>query len=354
MRKLIVSLIALLIVLPFSALAEVVTFDVSKDPTASDSAWVGGDTIEVRVPSRTSSAITVEFTNSNLPAGAMPLPPTIEDSSYTIHLYLAEAGTNTLAANHGTGGDFACNTTAGVVSTDGVGGLGYDLTAVSNTFLTHADDANFDVGTGTFALGCWFKHDTISTAADYLFNKRDGSGNTQTGYAAYMDSDGTLGFRISDDGGVSADVAASTGTYDDNAWHHAWFVRESSNVKIYVDGSLDGSTAISNATGTLSTSAAINIGAIKAATNAWAGQLDSVEMIKADYPTAPDIETHWLRAKEALNPAKIRSTDSAVTISSASAATPELFLIDMYGDFRGYLRLKSSASQTSDIECEIK
>lgn len=352
MRKLIISLIALLMFLPFSGFADTVTFDVSKDPTASSSAFVSGD-FSVRVPTRTSSAITVEYTRANLGSGAMPLLAGVVDGSYTVHLYCSEAAVSTTVGNHGTGGDFASNTTTVMQTVAGVGGLGYDLTAVADTWLTVADNDSFDVGTADFALGIWFKH-TTSSDIDHLFNKKDGSSRNETGYEVYLSATGTIVFSISDDSGSTTDTATTTAEYDDSVWHELWCVRRGTVLSVYVDGVLAATGAVSNAALTLNNAVSLNVGAAKSATTTFAGSIDSVEMVKGDSPTATEVATHYSQAKEALNPAKVMNTDSAITITSATATTPEIFTVDVFPNFSGWVRLKSGATQTADIECDIR
>lgn len=352
MRKLLTSLIALMILLPFSGLADIVTFDVSKDPTASSSAFVSGD-FTVRVPTRTSAAMTVEYTRANLGSGAMPLLPGVVDASYTTHLYCSEAAISTTVGNHGTGGDFASNTTTVMQTVAGVGGLGYDLTAVADTWLTVADNDSFDVGTADFALGVWFNHAT-SSDIDHLFNKKDGSARNETGYEAYLSATGTLVFNISDDSGSTSDNATTTAEYDDSVWHMAWFVRRGTVLSIYVDGAVAATGAVSNAALTLNNAVSLNVGAAKSATTTFAGSIDSVEMVKGDSPTSSEVTTHYTQAKEALNPAKMMNLDSAITITSATATTPELFMVQTFGNLNGWVRVKSGATQTADIECDIR
>jgi len=353
MRKVTCFLVALLFALPSIVLADIVTFDVSKDPTVSSSAYVSGNAFSVRVPTRVSSAITVEYTRANLGSGAMPILPGVSDSAYSVHLYCSEAAVSTVVGNHGNGADFASNTTTVMSTTAGVGGLGFDLTAVANTWLTVPDNAYFDVGTGDFALGVWFNH-TTSADIDHLFNKKDGTSRNETGYEAYLSATGTLVFSISDDSGATTDVATTTTEYDDSVWHLAWFVRRGTALTINVDGVLAATATVTNAALTLSNAVSLNVGAAKSATTTFAGKIDSVEMVLGDSPTLTEIETHYTQAKEALNPALIRSIDSAVTITSATATTPEIFIVPAYSGFNGWARLKSSATQTADIECDIR
>ena len=353
MKKLVYFLAVLLMALPCAVFADIVTFDVSKDPTASSSAWVNGDAFSVRVPTRTNAAMTVEYTRANLGSGAMPLLPGVVDGSYTVHLYCSEAAISTVVGNHGTGADFASNTTTVMQTVAGVGGLGYDLTAVADTWLTVADNALFDVGTGDFALGVWFKH-TTSADIDHLFNKKDGSGRDETGYEGYLSATGTLVLSISDDSGATTDAATTTAEYDDSKWHLAWFVRRGTALAIYVDGVSAATATVTNAALTLSNAVSLNVGAAKVGTTTFAGSIDSVEMVNGDSPTAKEVETQYAQAKEALNPALMRNTDVAITVTSATATTPEVFIVDTFGNFNGWVRLKSGATQTADIECDIR
>ena len=112
--------------------------------------------------------------------------------------------------------------------------------------------------------------------------------------------------------------------------------------------------SVSNAALTLSNAVSLNVGAAKTGTTTFDGSIDSVEMVLGDSPTLAEIETHYAQAVEALNPALIRSIDVAVTVTSASATTPEIFIVPAFPNFSGWVRVKSGADQTADIECDIR
>lgn len=323
------------------------TLDISKDPVYSSSVYYGGGPIGIKVPTRDSCAINIETVAADLPAGAMPDMPGIATTSYKLELHCAENSSVTVASDHsGSSNDFNGNTTTDVINTTGVGGYGFDLDAYDGTYFTRADDADFDTSTGVaFTWGFWFKHAAISTAADYIINKSDGTGNTETGYAIYMDSDGDLALYVSDDGGATSDICVTTSkNYDDAAWHLAVLTCNATDLAIYVDGMAVTTISRTNsADATLENSAAINIGALKSATNIWEGSLDSIFFINGDVPTAIEVREHYNMARAALTPGDVKN------FASTTTTTDEYIEVtDKLWGYRGYIRVKAGAAQTAD------
>ena len=69
-------------------------------------------------------------------------------------------------------------------------------------------------------------------------------------------SGGEIKFAVSDDGFSTTDSVQSTATYDDGNLHKATFGRNGSNFELHIDDVLIGTTAVSNATGSLNNSGA--------------------------------------------------------------------------------------------------
>lgn len=347
MKRLLLGALVVLLCVPLNARRDTVdvTLDKSEDPVYSDTVmWYGGQG-GMLVPTRVSSVVTLQTSTTDSGIGAFPLFDGIAEADYKLRFYCAvDADGSTLVPDASeTRTDFACNTTTDMISdTAGVGGYAYDFDGLANTFFTHADHADFDVSTATsVAIGFWFKHDTIASAADVLFNKRDGSGNTETGYMVQMESDGDLTYWESDDGGATKDFVTTTATYDDNAWHHAMVWRDGTSAGIYVDGASVTTVALSQSTGTLENAGAVNIGAVTTTTNVWAGHVDSMFFISGDIPTAAEVKDYY---------DKSNATYAAVkTLTSTSAATTEYVdFLDYLTGYYGYVRFVYGAAQTAD------
>lgn len=117
------------------------------------------------------------------------------------------------------------------------------LATASDQWLSHADNAIFDIvaSANDASFACWIKT-TTTTSAPAIAGKW---GPTQRNWLFRVETDGTLGIYAGNGGGTTGVSVKSTGTVDDGNWHHVGFTFDSStNVwRIYIDGSLDGTSA---------------------------------------------------------------------------------------------------------------
>jgi len=151
-------------------------------------------------------------------------------------------------------------------------------------YVSVANDANLNFGTGDFSAAVWIKAD--GTTNDRVVNKWDNSittgwlfdinettgGANQPGYVRFRMKDGTNNFDYSADGSV-----------DDSNWHHIAFVLDrdsSTGFKLYVDGKQIGSSQNPTAvTGSVSNNTSFGIGVIPALTGSYFnGQIDDVRI----------------------------------------------------------------------------
>ena len=350
MRKLSVFLLALMVATLWADHTEKrdVKIDISKDSAYSGCFFYNGGQIGIKAPTRTASTITLECVDADLKAGGLPEPEGIVEADYKLKLYCAETSYSVTKASDSSSSanDFTSNTSTGMMSTaSGVGGYGFALDGDTWMRLYRADDADFDASTNTaFVIAMWAKHNTAS-AADTLWNKRDGTGNTQTGYTLAMDASGDYYFEASSNGGVTV-VKASTSAvdYDDNAWHFVTAVRDTSkNLYLYVDG-IGVSNVASAAPGTLENSAIAYIGATNATAAVWTGSLDSVVFIKDKSLTAVQVRNWYNDAYSARVPASVYGWASTASGTGDEFIEATSYL---YG-YRGWLRIKSSAAQAAD------
>jgi len=201
----------------------------------------------------------------------------------------------------GGGGDFtittisfACNTnmTAGgdafnsaIGGTQGGNGSGAEAaTSVSNGgFFGHwsfdggdrvtvADNAGIDVGTDDFTETIWFTHD--NTGEEYLFD-RD---LWNVGYGIFYD--GTkYTFRIDDGSGGGDSTSWTDSTL--STWTFIACTKDSSWVKMYVNGVFISSNNVDQATGSLDSNFRMSIGDIRQFPGyGWTGLVDEPRLIK--------------------------------------------------------------------------
>ena len=123
--------------------------------------------------------------------------------------------------------------------------------------------------TADFSISCWMKF-TDSGATKYALSMGDQ-------YGIYTSSGTIRGFaRI---GGAFISLT-SVGTFNDGNWHHVMYVKNATNMLLYIDGSLNAS----NTSGGTNTASTLDqrIGARYTNANYYIGLLDSVAIWNTD------------------------------------------------------------------------
>ena len=141
----------------------------------------------------------------------------------------------------------------------------------SNRFVTVADNAAQDFGTGDFSVGLWYRADVAPTSSARLAGDFSGSG---TGFV-FFTSGSNIQYQLEGPGGR---VRASTPGIYDGDWHHLLISRSSDTVSLYVDGVLDSTETGASAIGSVSTANALNLGASSSSGGDFEGQLDDVRL----------------------------------------------------------------------------
>ena len=167
---------------------------------------------------------------------------------------------------------------------------GADLVAYSgfsaSNYLEQPYNSALDFGTGDFCVMGWFK--LPAGANQYQIIDRKAA----SGPAWQVKVENTaqkLYFSITDDFYTTRDEVLSSSAVDTDAWTFGCCVRSGSTLYVYVNGALAGSTAITNATGSLSnTSATMLVGIVSGGSIPFAGSL-ALWRISATAPTAEQI-----------------------------------------------------------------
>ena len=108
----------------------------------------------------------------------------------------------------------------------------------SSDYIETSDSVDFDFGTGDFSISFWFNVDDI----DWNWAvSRTNSANSDDVFRAGINNSGKIIFR---DRAGGVDVAGST-TISINTWYHFFAVRNSGTLKVYLNGSEDGSASSS-------------------------------------------------------------------------------------------------------------
>ncbi len=150
----------------------------------------------------------------------------------------------------------------------------------ATSVASRANDTDFDFGTGSFSVSAWFRHAATASFTDVLITKY----NT-TGWKIYMNSSGFICFGIDDDSSWGPDDSAcSTVSFADSKWHHVEAVKSTTtSITLYIDGNQVAQTLSLTATGTLSTTATLYVGADSSGTTSWwDGAIDDIAL----YPYA--------------------------------------------------------------------
>lgn len=150
-----------------------------------------------------------------------------------------------------------------------------DGSSSEDTFKSYSSDTELDPGTADFTVSLWFKHvPAVSGTQDYLISRYSGAG-----YRIYMKTSGVMCFGIDDDSTWGPDnEACTTATYNNNRWYHLSAVRDSSTLRLYIDGRQIATQAIT-ATGSLSgTSPGFYVSTDGSNNDSWHGWVDEVRV----------------------------------------------------------------------------
>jgi len=137
------------------------------------------------------------------------------------------------------------------------------------------------------SISLWFNYDSIATSADGLV-ARDSSSRVDGNWYVSLDFNNSIRFLLKTANGQDA---LNSSTISPNKWYHTLCVWNGQNMKIYLNGSLDNSITLSNATGTLgSTSDIVAIGRRFASGGFLNGKASNVQIWNKEL-IASEVET---------------------------------------------------------------
>jgi len=149
--------------------------------------------------------------------------------------------------------------------TDTVTGSGYF--DGSGDYLSIANDASLNVGTGEFTIECWFYLNTIITDNVIISNYE----NANDGYVLRVES-GVVKANLS---GNAFDIAGTT-TVQANTWNHIALSGSSGSIKLFLNGTQEGSTY----TGAISMDSTAATTLNSTASNAINGYISNARIVK--------------------------------------------------------------------------
>lgn len=159
-------------------------------------------------------------------------------------------------------------------------------------YLSIANNAAFNFGSGNFTIECWFNSSVTSTAAVIL--AQHGTGINQGPWIVYRNGSNIQFYATSNGSTWNIASALAVGTITNNAWYHVAVTRSGSTFYTFLNG-VAGATTTSSAT-LFSNSVSVAVGAnIEALGDYFTGYISNARLIKgtAVYtaaftpPTAP-------------------------------------------------------------------
>ena len=160
-----------------------------------------------------------------------------------------------------------------------------------NAYLSRQGDSDFNLG-ATWAIACFSRG--LSAGNPGLGKEQTvvAVGNaTHQARIAYT-PEGYLTGIVTDDGGTTSDTLLFAADKYDSLWHSAVFSCASSTIRLKVDNHTASTTALSNATSTLSGANGIYIGASVAGANDFRGQVDEVYLVEDSYNLSAEMEPY--------------------------------------------------------------
>jgi hypothetical protein len=160
--------------------------------------------------------------------------------------------------------------------------------------LSRTGDADLNLGTGDFCIPVWVKTNTTVNSVDWIWRLDDGAAAIVD--LRFLNVDGHVRFRVSDDNGASNDNVTFAQDLFDAAWHFLVCQRNGSTWELWVDGELVASAAVSNAAGSIDPTNLFLMGS-SAASDYLDGMVDQFSIIKGRALSAAEIRLLHARGR---------------------------------------------------------
>ena len=158
----------------------------------------------------------------------------------------------------------------------------------ASNYLSRANDADFDFGTGDFSIMFWVKKSTISGSQNWI--SRSDSTEESGDWLMQMQTDGAIHFYRHSGSGWSNQISTSAGSVVVNSWTQVVLLRRGTRYEFWVNGKLEGSAINSNSY-TPSGGSALTIGhSLGQSTNPADNSSLSLVRISATSPTPQQVK----------------------------------------------------------------
>ena len=112
----------------------------------------------------------------------------------------------------------------------------------SNDHVDVASSSDFTFGTGDYTISYWINIDTVTSTETVLdLRDADSSSSTNNGYGDYYQN--SSGIKYKTWSNVSNNYYTSTSSFSTGTWYNVTPLRDDGTFKLYINGSLDGSTS---------------------------------------------------------------------------------------------------------------
>lgn len=116
-----------------------------------------------------------------------------------------------------------------------------------NGHISHADHADFDVGSGEFTIDFWYNH-LEQASIEYIISQNDSSATAaSTSFSIYDDASNRIVAKVVS--GTTSYTITST-AISGSTWHHIALVRDNSAnlLRLFIDGVADGTVDVTGVT----------------------------------------------------------------------------------------------------------
>ncbi len=146
----------------------------------------------------------------------------------------------------------------------------------SNDVVTIQDSTSLSPGTGDYTVEAWFKTSANFASTAWIFSNYGSATNNQVGLTINTSNKLACTYR---DGSANSASTSSTGTINDGQWHSAACVKDSTTVRLYLDGKQNG-TASAASVGAIDTTGRVKkLGQIGTGTSEhFTGSIDEVRV----------------------------------------------------------------------------
>jgi hypothetical protein len=122
------------------------------------------------------------------------------------------------------------------------GYFSYNGVSGSDSWLSIANNTNFEFGAGDFTIECWIRPDSISNAKAIISKGNTGTTNDTTWTLEFNGAEGLTFYGPPE----LTPLVETTTSFVPATWYHIAVTRESSTYRIFVNGVLEDSTTVSN------------------------------------------------------------------------------------------------------------